>query len=116
MLGLHLVNLHPDPDYAVIVKIKGEPCCLGCGVRRHPQRVILEGWLAGKTTRPDGVVPLCVHCLDEHSRGELDIWPRLRPAEIRFAMRELGGYEAARRVLFPSEYSRTMEKVRRDAA
>lgn len=112
MLGLHLVNLHPDPDYAVIVKIKGEKKCLGCGI----ERAVGIAYIAGETTKPDGCFPACPPCLFDHEHGELDIWPRLRPAEIRFAMRELGGYEAARRVLFPGDYVRTIERARDEAA
>ena len=115
MLNLHLADFS-KPERALYKKVRGEGKCRGCGVVRSKHRVLSIGWLAEETIDPRGGIALCCHCLDEHSRNELDLWPHLKPDEIVFAVRAHGGQEEARRALYPSDYRRDIERLRRDAA
>jgi len=116
MLGIHLADLFGSPDHALIQKVRQEDRCRGCGVVRSKHRVLSIGWLAAETIDPRGGVALCGHCLEDQLYGDLDLWPHLKPDEIMFAVRAHGGQEQARRALMPSDYSRTMEAQRKEAA
>lgn len=111
---LHLTDFG-DPDRALRKKMRDEPTCRGCGVNRSEHRVLSEGWIRTKTTDPRGAVALCGHCLEDLSHGELDLWEKLTPSEVTYAMLVYSDSEAARRALYPSDYSRSMERERRAA-
>lgn len=115
MLNLHLADFS-KPERALYKKVRSEGKCRGCGVVRSKHRVLSIGWLAGETIDPRGGVALCGHCLEDQLYGDLDLWPFLKPDEIMFAVRAHGGQEQARRALFPSDYRRDIERLRRDAA
>mgnify|MGYP006367919019 CR=1 FL=1 len=113
---LHLTDLFTLPDHKLVEKVKSEKACRACCVRRSEHRALTIGWLAEETIDPRGGVALCGHCLEDQLYGDLDLWPHLRPDEIMFAVRAHGGQEQARRALMPSDYSRTMEAQRKEAA
>ena len=115
MLNLHLADFS-KPERALYKKVRSESKCRGCGVVRSKHRVLSIGWLAAETIDPRGGVALCGHCLEEQKFDGLDLWPHLKPDEIMFAVRAHGGQEQARRALFPSDYRRDIERLRRDAA
>ncbi len=115
MLNLHLADFS-RPERALYKKVRSEGKCRGCGVVRSKHRVLSIGWLADETIDPRGAVALCGHCLEDRQYGDLDLWPHLKPDEIMFAVRAHGGQEQARRALMPSDYSRTMEAQRKEAA
>ncbi len=113
---LHLTDLFTLPDHKLVEKVKAESVCRVCEVRRSEHRALSVGWLAGETIDPRGAVALCGHCLELQGLGDLDLWPVLSDDERAFAVRALGGFEVARRALWPSDYRRDIERLRRDAA
>lgn len=120
-------------DWSAIQTDRDTPCRV-CGSvgkterahvagRRHDRLARSDNGVAlsHRVVDPDSIVPLCGPATDSSSchylydAHRLDLLPHLTPAEEVRAVADLGGIEAARRRLAPSDYQPAIDRARRQA-
>lgn len=118
----------PRRDWSDVDIEESDPCLI-CGIQGRTTRAHVSGRRfdrprPGRKTlwvNPLDVVPLCgpvgdsQACHTQVDAGELDLLPHLDLERQVRAVEVMGGIEAARRRLAPTDYSRRIVKAREDA-
>lgn len=101
---------HPKRDWSDVTIDRDDPC-RWCGETGRTERAHIAGRQYDRKqdngvryVTPDSVLGLCRSCHQSYDAHQLDLLPCLTLAEQVQAVIDLGGIEAARIRLAPSEY------------
>lgn len=106
----------PRRDWSAVT-ITAEDECRWCGRAGQTERAHVAGRTYDRKqdngvrwVNPDSIVGLCRACHTAYDSHRLDLLPCLTLAEQVQAVIDLGGIEAARMRLVPSEYSKLPDR------